>query len=133
MNEMILNGVVMILGTMMTAMLSIALAWVREKIKSEKINDALEKLEKASAAVVEELEQTIVQQMKQEQSWNRESIAKIRDIGQGKIKNMLGDPACHVIRAAGLELDEWIREYTEQAVYRIRKRDESGTKTESVV
>lgn len=120
MNEIFVNTIVMVLGTVITALVSIAMAWIRSHVQSEKVEGALERLEMASMAVVQEMEQTIVQEMKSGGAWNQDSIAKIQSISQQKIKSMLGDPACEIISAAGMELDDWIKELTEQAVYHIR-------------
>jgi hypothetical protein len=80
-----------------SAALTLALGWVARKyglfvdarIKNELVNGILQRLGEAAFRVVREVQQTVVDALK-EGEWNAEKAAEVKDLALAKLKEYLG-------------------------------------------
>ena len=125
MNEAIMNLIMTILVAVATGAVSVAVAFLQSKIKSEKTNDALARLGEATAVTVGELQQTTVEAWKAAGGGklNKAEIEALKDMVKDKTVQKLDKPAIALLDSVGADIGALIAGFAEDAVRQIKNED----------
>lgn len=112
-----------VLFDVILALLTVLLAWVGTKIgtnkKLENINAAKAEVDEAVFQTVRELQQTVVDNLKASAKDGKLTPEEISVLGQAVmvgVINKLSKPSENLLRAAGVDLDAYIKGATEKWV-----------------
>lgn len=122
MNEVIIQGMIGICATVITGAISIMIAFLQKKIKSERIDQALQRLELFSTATVSDLQQTLVNQIKSKSpdgKLNGENIAWLKEESTRRVLEMLDGPAAALLHSVGVDLQMVIASFVERTVLQL--------------
>ncbi len=122
MENMVMEVVTTLAVAIITGAVTVAVAFLQSKIKSEKINLALGRLETATNATVAALQQEVVEDWKKAGGGKltAEQANTLRISACIRIKKLLDDPATQLLVSVGVELDGLIQAMVEKAVIELR-------------
>ena len=122
MNEAIMELIMAILAAVATGAISIAVAFFQSKVKSQKTHEALGRLSGATAATVNELQQTIVDGWKEAGGGKLTSgqVEILKRAAKTKIFDKMDEPAVALLGAMGVDIDALIAGFVEDAVRKIK-------------
>ena len=125
MNEAIFELILAVLAAIATGAITLAVAFLQSKIKSEKTGQAVGRLGEVAAVTVGELQQTLVEGWKAagggKLSKNQAEAIKQKAID--KIKQKMDEPALSLLDAVGADIDALIAGFVEDAVRKIKNED----------
>ena len=126
--EAIIEVVTAALIDLILAALTVLLAWVGSKIAENKklanINAAKHEVDDAVFQTVAELQQTVVDGLKAASEDGKLSIEEITDLGYEMLEGVmrkLSEPSIHLLRAAGVDLEAYIRGAAEKWVASLKE------------
>ena len=106
-------------------------SWIKEKIKSARVEGILLRLGDAVFKVVRELQQTVVDKAKAEGEWNKEKAEEVKKAAIDKLKEYLGPKGiAEALAVLGLDLpglEKLLGTMVEADVFDLRMGEESTT------
>lgn len=96
-----------------------AISWLKTKANSEKMQTALFELEKAVAAGIFFVEQTIVSTSKKRGTWDDAAKAEAKSACVQYVRNVLSPSTCKAISGTGDELAKLISDMIESKIGQI--------------
>lgn len=123
MSEGMMNLVTTVLTALMTGAVSVAVAFLQSRIKSEKTGDAIARLGEVTAITVGELQQTVVDGWKAAGGGklNKQQIADLKDMVKDKTLQKLDGPAVALLDAVGADVSALIAGCAEEAVLKLKE------------
>lgn len=128
MREVMIEVAVQVIGTILMGVLSIVFAyigkWMGQTKKLETVSAAMEELERVVKNVVGDLQQTVVEGLKDASVDGKLSQEEIYDLGKMlvmKVSEQLSDPASTTIKAAGIDMTEAIHSIAEAYIAKIKR------------
>lgn len=120
----IVLSVIALAGSVITAILGLAsrslLRWLASKSHDASFNCAIQKMETLTINAVDEVEQTMVRQLKADKNWNQDTAKQARDTAVSIALRHLGDQGLREIQGClGLQRDKiegMLRTYVEKRV-----------------
>ena len=115
--------VAIILGALLAYAINYLRLFVAEKLKMQTLALAIDQLDGAVASTVEELQQVLVDDMKAAAADGKLTEDEIRMLGERVVKGSvakLTDPAIELIKAAGIDITEYIRSVAETYVHQLK-------------
>lgn len=129
MNEVIIELVAKIVGTLLLTAIGVAGTWLTAKLAKRQelasIAAATDDATEAAQRVVLELQQTVVEGMKAASEDGKLSRAEVEQLGKLLLEKslaQLSQPAKHMLEAAGKDVCAIIRSAGEAAVLAIKKQ-----------
>ena len=130
MREAIIEVIVQVIGAVLMGVVSIAFAyvgkWMGQNKKLETLSSAMEQLEFVVKNVVGELQQTMVEGLKEASVDGKLSDEDIYDLGKLlvlKATEQLSDPASTTLEAAGIDIEGMIHSIAEAYIEKIKRDD----------
>jgi len=130
MREVIIEVAVQVIGVILMGIVGIVFAyigkWMGRNKKLETVSAAMEQLEAVVKNVVGELQQTVVEGLKDASADGKLSQEEIYDLGKMlvmKVSEQLSDPASTTIKAAGIDMTEAIHSIAEAYIARIKREN----------
>ena len=134
MREAIIEVVVQVIGAILMGVVSIAFAyvgkWMGQNKKLETISSAMNQLEGVVQSVVGELQQTMVEGLKEASVDGKLSQEDIYDLGRllvQKATEQLSNPAAATLEAAGIDIEGMIHSIAEAYIERIKRGNDFFT------
>lgn len=131
MREVIIEVTVQVIGAIVMGVIGIMFAYIGKLIgqnkKLETISSAMNQLEGVVQNVVGELQQTMVEGLKEASVDGKLSNEDIFDLGRllvQKAKEQLSDPASATLEAAGIDVVSMIHSMAEAYIERIKRGNE---------
>ena len=112
-----------VLQAVLLGLVAVAIAWLKSKVKSERLLNALTELEKAAEITVGELQQTVVFGLKEaaaDGKLSKEEIAELGQMSLSLVKARMSGAAQNLITAAGMDLNDLIRAQVEKQVLALK-------------
>ena len=112
-----------VLQAILLGLVAIAIAWLKSKVKSERLLNALTELEQAAEITVGELQQTVVFGLKEaaaDGKLSKEEIAELGQMSLSLVKARMSGAAQSLITAAGMDLNDLIRAQVEKQVLALK-------------
>jgi len=112
-----------VLQAILLGLVAIAIAWLKSKVKSERLLNALTELEQAAEITVGELQQTVVFGLKEaaaDGKLSKEEIAELGQMSLSLVKARMSGAAQDLITAAGMDLNDLIRAQVEKQVLALK-------------
>ena len=112
-----------VLQAVLLGLVAIAIAWLKSKVKSERLLNALTELEQAAEITVGELQQTVVFGLKEaaaDGKLSKEEIAELGQMSLSLVKARMSGAAQNLITAAGMDLNDLIRAQVEKQVLALK-------------
>jgi hypothetical protein len=130
MREAIIEVAVQVIGAILMGVVSIAFAyvgkWMGQNKKLDTLSAAMSQLEFVVKNVVGELQQTMVEGLKEESVDGKLSAEDIYDLGKllvMKATEQLSDPASTTLEAAGIDIEGMIHSIAEAYIEKIKRGD----------
>ena len=130
MREVVIEVVVQVIGTILMGVIGVAFAYLTKLIgksrQLEHIATAMEELERVVKNVVGDLQQTVVEGLKDASVDGKLSQEEIYDLGKMlvmKVSEQLSDPASTTIKAAGIDMTEAIHSIAEAYIAKIKREN----------
>lgn len=131
MREVIIEVTVQVIGAIVMGVIGIMFAYIGKLIgqnkKLETISSAMNQLEGVVQNVVGELQQTMVEGLKDASVDGKLSNEDIYDLGKllvQKAKEQLSNPAAATLEAAGIDIEGMIHSMAEAYIERIKRGNE---------
>ena len=131
MREVIIEVTVQVIGAIVMGVIGIMFAYIGKLIgqnkKLETISSAMNQLEGVVQNVVGELQQTMVEGLKEASVDGKLSNEDIFDLGRllvQKATEQLSDPASATLEAAGIDIEDMIHSMAEAYIERIKRGNE---------
>lgn len=128
MREVIIEVAVKVIGVIVMGVLGIAFAyvgkWMGQTKKLETVAAAMSQLEDVVQNVVGELQQTMVEGLKDASVDGKLSQEDIYDLGRllvRKTSEQLSNPAASTLKAAGIDIENMIHSIAEAYIERIKR------------
>lgn len=128
MREAIIEVTVQVITAVLLGVVSIAFAyvgkWMGQNKKLETISSAMSQLEDVVQNVVGELQQTMVEGLKDASVDGKLSQEDIYDLGRllvRKTSEQLSNPAASTLKAAGIDIENMIHSIAEAYIERIKR------------
>lgn len=128
MREAIIEVLVQVIATVLLGTVSIAFAyagkWMGQTKKLETVAAAMSQLESVVQNVVGELQQTMVEGLKDASVDGKLSQEDIYDLGKllvRKASEQLSNPAASTLKAAGIDIENMIHSIAEAYIERIKR------------
>lgn len=128
MREAIIEVAVQVIVAILLGVVSIAFAyigkWMGKTKKLETVATAMDELERTVKSVVGDLQQTMVDKLKEASENHKLSPADIEYIGQELIKRVadqLSLPAANALNAAGCDIESMIHSMAESFISKIKR------------
>lgn len=130
MNEAIISVVVQVVGTLLITLIGVLGAWLTAKIGKRveltNINRAKDELIAAAQQTVMELQQTVVEKLKdaaEDGKLSEEEIAELGGVLLNMTKEKMSAPSIDVLVAAGVDINALIRGAAEALINRMHEND----------
>lgn len=130
MREVVIEVAVQVIGAILMGVIGVAFAYLTKLIgksrKLEHIASAMEELERVVKNAVGDLQQTVVEGLKDASVDGKLSQEEIYDLGKMlvmKVSEQLSDPASTTIKAAGIDMTEAIHSIAEAYIARIKREN----------
>lgn len=130
MREVIIEVAVQVIGAILLGVIGVAFAYLTKLVgksrKLEHIATAMEELERVVKNVVGDLQQTVVEGLKDASVDGKLSQEEIYDLGKMlvmKVSEQLSDPASTTIKAAGIDMTEAIHSIAEAYIAKIKREN----------
>jgi hypothetical protein len=131
MREVIIEVTVQVIGAIVMGVIGIMFAYIGKLIgqnkKLENISSAMNQLEGVVQSVVGELQQTMVEGLKEASVDGKLSNEDIYDLGRllvQKATEQLSDPASATLEAAGIDIVSMIHSMAEAYIERVKRGNE---------
>lgn len=128
MREVIIEVAVQVIGAILMGIVGIVFAyigkWMGQTKKLETVSAAMEQLEAVVKNVVGELQQTMVESLKDASVDGKLSQEDIYDLGKllvAKASEQLSNPASETLKAAGIDIEAMIHSIAEAYIERIKR------------
>lgn len=128
MREVIIEVAVQVIGAILMGIVGVVFAyigkWVGQTKKLESVAAAMEQLEAVVKNVVGELQQTMVEQLKDASVDGKLTQEDIYDLGRLlviKTSEQLSDPAAVSLKAAGIDVEGMIHSIAEAYIEKIKR------------
>lgn len=128
MREVIIEVAVQVIGAILMGIVGIVFAyigkWMGQTKKLETVSAAMEQLEAVVKNVVGELQQTMVESLKDASVDGKLSQEDIYDLGKllvAKANEQLSNPASETLKAAGIDIEAMIHSIAEAYIERIKR------------
>lgn len=128
MREVIIEVAVQVIGAILMGIVGIVFAyigkWMGQTKKLETVSAAMEQLEAVVKNVVGELQQTMVESLKDASVDGKLSQEDIYDLGKllvAKANEQLSNPASETLKAAGIDIEAMIHSVAEAYIERIKR------------
>ncbi len=123
MENMIMEVVTTLAVAIATGAVTLLVAFVQSKIKNEKINLSLARLETATNATVAALQQDIVERWKKEGNGKltKTQVEELKGMALERVKALVDDPAAELLGSVGVELEGLIHALVEKAVLKQKR------------
>lgn len=128
MREAIIEVAVQVIGAILMGIVGIVFAyigkWMGQTKKLETVSAAMEQLEAVVKNVVGELQQTMVESLKDASVDGKLSQEDIFDLGKllvAKANEQLSNPASETLKAAGIDIEAMIHSIAEAYIERIKR------------
>lgn len=118
----ILWSLLAIAGTALTTWLIATITnWLNKKIKDKKLADIMTSLTTLVMTVVEKTYQTVVQTLKEQNSFDKHTQEVIKTNAINEIKRQLTVEQKEYIDSLGMKVEEWISLQIEAMIYQLKK------------
>ncbi|MBO5970689.1 MAG: hypothetical protein J6S14_19620 [Clostridia bacterium] len=128
MREVFIEVAVQVIGAILMGIVGIVFAyigkWMGQTKKLETVSAAMEQLEAVVKNVVGELQQTMVESLKDASVDGKLSQEDIYDLGKllvAKANEQLSNPASETLKAAGIDIEAMIHSIAEAYIERIKR------------
>lgn len=128
MREVIIEVAVQVIGAILLGIVSIAFAyigkWMGKTKKLETVSAAMDELERTVKSVVGDLQQTLVDKLKEASENHKLSTADIEYIGKELIQRVgsqLSVPAAQTLYAAGCDVESMVHSIAEAYIAKIKR------------
>ena len=125
--NVVIGNVGQIVAIIVGALFAYAINYLRlivaEKLKMQTLALAMEQLDSAVAATVEELQQVLVDDLKAASEDGKLDDDEIKMLGEQLLKGAvakLSDPAAEIVKAAGIDITEYIKTVAEAYVHQLK-------------
>jgi hypothetical protein len=124
MTDVLIEWLGVVLTAVLTGAVSVGVAFLQSRIRSERLDQALERLRVAAECSVYQLQQEFVDEWKKAGGkLSSEQVAALgRECLERTMKKM-DEPAKALIESMGLDMQECIRGYVERTVLQIRETE----------
>lgn len=118
----ILWSLLAVAGTALTTWLVATITnWLNKKIKDKKLADIMTSLTTLVMTVVEKTYQTVVQTLKEQNSFDKHAQELIKANAVNEIKRQLTVEQKEYIDSLGMKVEEWISLQIEAMIYQLKK------------
>lgn len=123
MNEAVLNLITTVLAAVATGAVTVAVAFLQSRLRSERTGEALARLEEAAAITVGELQQTVVEGWKAAGGGKltRAQMDDLRGMVLDKARQKLDKPAIALLEGVGADVSALIMGCAEDAVRKMKE------------
>lgn len=128
MTDVVIDAVSGVLQVAIVGLIGLLFAWIRGRMKSERLSSAMDTLEKAATVTVAEIQQTTVKGLKAasaDGNLTKQEAAALGRQALKLVKERMGNPTKEALAAAGLDLEDIIKAQVEAAVLSL-KQGETG-------
>lgn len=110
----ILSIIITALGTVITTVLLPALCnWLKAKTQSQRLQSVIDDITITVQSSVDMLEQTVVKQLKEEDSWNATSQAQVLESAVIEIMTNLSNQTVDILKSEGANIESLIKRHIE--------------------
>jgi L-lactate permease len=118
----ILWSLLAVAGTALTTWLVATITnWLNKKIKDKKLADIMTSLTTLVMSVVEKTYQTVVQTLKEQNSFDKHAQEMVKANAVNEIKRQLTVEQKEYIDSLGMKVEEWISLQIEAMIYQLKK------------
>jgi hypothetical protein len=127
-----------LVSTVVTAIVGLALSWVRDRAKSQRVKDALGRIDDAAEAAVRDVSNTLVDGLRKDGALTPDARAKLKEAAVEKIRASLGRLNVDGMRGvlgfqSDKELVEFLETKVEQAVFDMKLQKQAVQTAQPVV
>lgn len=110
----ILSIIITALGTVITTVLLPALCnWLKAKTQSQRLQSVIDDITITVQSSVDMLEQTVVKQLKEEDSWNATSQAQVLESAVIEIMTNLSNQTFDILKSEGANIESLVKRHIE--------------------